>query len=414
MSKKIVLAYSGGLDTSCAIRWLQEKYGYEVICAVMDVGEGKALEPIRDKALKIGAKSCHIVPLQDEFAQQFLIPAIQANALYEGVYPLISALSRPIIAKALVEIAQQENAEAVAHGCTGKGNDQVRFDLTFQALAPDLKIIAPAREHPISREEAIQYAQFQQIPLPIDLNNPFSIDQNLWGRSCECGILEDPWVAPPEQAYALTNSIENTPNAAEDIQIDFVKGVPVALNGVQLSLVDLISTLNDIAGEHGIGRIDHIENRLIGIKSREVYEAPAALTLIKAHQALEALTLVREVAHFKPIIEQQFARLIYEGLWYSPLREALFAFIEKTQTRVTGCVRLTLNKGQAVVSGRQSSYSLYEKKLATYASDDHFDHSAALGFIELFGLPTKTYYSKGNSTCKQNSGPVSLIKTQTN
>ncbi len=393
MSKKIILAYSGGLDTSCSIKWLQEQYGYEVIAVTMDVGEGKALEPIKEKALKVGASKCYVLPLQENFANEFLMPAIQANTLYEGIYPLISALSRPLIARSLVDIAKKENAVAVAHGCTGKGNDQVRFDVAIKTFAPDLQIVAPARENPMSREDAISYATQHNIPLPVDLNNPFSIDQNLWGRSCECGILEDPWIEPPEPAYALTKNIDQTPDKPEEITIGFEKGVPVTLNDQAKSLSELITELNKLAGLHGVGRIDHIENRLIGIKSREVYEAPAAITLITAHKALEAITLVREVAHFKPIIEQHFANLIYEGLWFSPLRDALYAFIQETQQRVTGKIRIKLHKGHAIVVGRTSPYSLYVKKLATYAADDQFDHHAAVGFIKLWGLPTQTYYN---------------------
>lgn len=392
MKKKIILAYSGGLDTSCSIKWLQEQYGYEVIAVAMDVGEGKKLEPIRDKALKIGASKCYILSLQEVFAKEFLVPALQANALYENIYPLVSALSRPLIARSLVEIAKKEKAVAVAHGCTGKGNDQVRFDVSISALAPHLKIVAPAREHPMAREEAIAYAKKNNIPLPINLNNPFSIDQNLWGRSCECGVLEDPWVEPPEAAYGLTKNVNQAPAKPQEITIGFKNGIPISLNKKVKALPELITELNKIAGLHGVGRIDHIENRLIGIKSREVYEAPAAMTLITAHRALEALTLVREVAHFKPIIEQHFANLIYEGLWFSPLREALYAFIQQTQQRVSGTVRIKLHKGHATVVGRTSPYSLYVKDLATYAAADQFDHHAAMGFIKLWGLPTQIYH----------------------
>ncbi len=391
MSKKIVLAYSGGLDTSCSVKWLQEKYGYEVIAVTVDVGEGKALEPIRQKALKVGASKSFVLPLQSRFAHEYLEPALHANALYEGVYPLISALSRPLIAKSLVEIAKKENAVAVAHGCTGKGNDQVRFDVTIKALAPHLEIIAPARENPMPREDAIAYAKKHDIPLPIDLDNPFSIDQNLWGRSCECGVLEDPWMEPPEAAYALTQNLANAPQEPQEILIEFKQGTPVALNGNAKTFDVLISELNQIAGAHGIGRIDHIENRLIGIKSREVYEAPGAMTLITAHRALEALTLVREVAHFKPMIEQSFTNLIYEGLWFSPLRDALYGFIRETQKSVTGLVRLRLHKGHAIVVGRSSPNSLYMQDLATYAAADQFDHQAALGFVKLWGLPTQIF-----------------------
>jgi argininosuccinate synthase len=392
MKKKIILAYSGGLDTSCAIKWLQEQYDYEVIAVTADVGEGKDLNIIHDKALKAGAIKCHVINLQEKFANEFILPALQANAMYEGIYPVISALSRPLIAQTLVEIAAQENAVAVAHGCTGKGNDQVRFDVSIHALNPQLQIVAPARENPIPREQAIAYAQQHGIPLPIDLNNPFSIDQNLWGRSCECGVLEDPWVEPPEAAYGLTAALATTPENAEEITIEFKQGKPVALNEQPLSFAQLIAKLNQIAGRHGVGRIDHIENRLVGIKSREVYEAPAAITLITAHRALEALTFVREVAHFKPLLEQRFTHLIYEGLWFSPLRNALQAFIQETQQTVSGKVRLKLHKGHALVVGRSSANSLYDIHLATYNATDQFAHHAALGFIKLWGLPTELYY----------------------
>ncbi len=395
--KKIILAYSGGLDTSCAIKWLQEQYGYEVIAMIADVGEGKDLRFIHDKALKIGATHCHVLDLKEQFSHELLIPSLQANALYEGIYPLISALSRPLIAKYLVELAHQENAVAVAHGCTGKGNDQVRFDIAIKALDPTLKIIAPARENPLPREAAIAYANRHHIPLPIDLNNPFSIDHNLWGRSCECGILEDPWIEPPEAAYALTKNILDTPHEAKEIIIEFEKGIPVGVDGKLISLPALIEQLNQLAGQHGIGRIDHIENRLVGIKSREVYEAPAAMTLIVAHKALESITLTKEVARFKWIVEQSFTNLIYEGLWFSPLRSALYAFIQETQQYVTGKIRIKLHKGHAIVVGRESPYSLYIKNLATYEAADKFDHQAAIGFIKLWGLPTETFYQVNRS-----------------
>lgn len=392
IKEKIVLAYSGGLDTSVAIKWLQEQYNYDVVAVCVDVGEGKDLEFIKNKALQVGACASYVVPAQEEFAKNYILPALQANALYEGIYPLVSALSRPLIAKILVDIAEKEKAVAIAHGCTGKGNDQVRFDVSIMALAPKVKIVAPARLKPTSREEAIHYAKQHGIPLPIDLNNPFSIDQNLWGRSCECGALEDPWVEPPEAANEWTQSISNAPDQAEVITIDFANGMPIKLNQQALSLPLLIAKLNAIAGKHGVGRIDHVENRLVGIKSREVYEAPAAMTLITAHKALEAITLTREVAHFKPIIEQRFANLIYEGLWFSPLKDALLAFIQETQKTVSGTVRIKLHKGNAIVIGRTSSHSLYNFELATYQAQDQFDHQAAVGFIKLWGLPTQVYH----------------------
>lgn len=388
MSKpKVVLAYSGGLDTSVAIKWLQEK-GYDVVACCMDVGEGKDLDFIKEKALKVGAVQSYILDVKKEFAEEYALIALQAHTLYEGKYPLVSALSRPLIAKKLVEIAEKTGAVAVAHGCTGKGNDQVRFEVSIKALNPELEVLAPVREWKWSREEEIEYAKKHDIPIPIDLDSPYSIDQNLWGRSNECGILEDPWAAPPEDAYELTSSIENAPDEPDIVEIDFEQGVPVAVNGERMQLDELILKLNALAGKHGVGRIDHVENRLVGIKSREVYECPAAMTLIKAHKELEDLTQVKEVAHFKPLIEQKLAELIYNGLWFSPLKKALEAFLKETQKYVTGTVRVKLYKGHAIVEGRKSPYSLYDEKLATYTQEDSFDHEAAIGFIKLFGLPT--------------------------
>ncbi|EJQ99345.1 argininosuccinate synthase [Bacillus cereus] len=388
--EKVVLAYSGGLDTSVAIKWLQEK-NYDIIALCLDLGEGKDLAFVKEKALSVGAIKSYMIDVQEEFANEYALIAMQAHTLYEGKYPLVSALSRPLIAKKLVEIAEQEGATAVAHGCTGKGNDQVRFEVSIQALNPYLEVIAPVREWKWSREEEIAYAKENDIPIPINLDSPFSIDQNLWGRSNECGILEDPWAAPPEEAYEMTLALEDTPNKPEFVEIGFEAGVPTTLNGTAYSLSELIKTLNALAGKHGVGRIDHVENRLIGIKSREVYECPAAMTLITAHKELEDLTLVKEVAHFKPMIEQKLTELIYNGLWFSPLKQALNAFLQETQKNVTGTVRVKLFKGHAIVEGRKSEYSLYDEKLATYTAQDEFNHDAAVGFISLFGLPTKVY-----------------------
>ncbi|HEO8420026.1 MULTISPECIES: argininosuccinate synthase [Niallia] len=385
---KVVLAYSGGLDTSVAIKWLQDQ-GYDVVACCLDVGEGKDLNFIQQKALSVGAVQSYVIDAKQEFAQDFALIAMQAHTLYEGKYPLVSALSRPLISKKLVEVAEKENAVAVAHGCTGKGNDQVRFEVSIQALNPNLKVLAPVREWGWSREEEIAYAKEKNIPIPVNLDSPFSIDQNLWGRSNECGILEDPWAAPPEEAYDLTVSLENAPDQADIIEIDFKEGVPVSIDGISYSLSQLILELNKIAGKHGVGRIDHVENRLVGIKSREVYECPGALTLIKAHKELEDITLVKEVAHFKPVIEKKITEVIYEGLWFSPITKALQAFLQETQKNVTGTVRVKLFKGHAIVEGRKSPNSLYDEKLATYTSDDEFDHAAAVGFIKLWGLPTK-------------------------
>lgn len=387
---KVVLAYSGGLDTSVSIKWLIDE-GYEVIACCLDVGEGKNLEFIKEKAVKIGASASYTIDAKEEFANEFALVALQAHTYYEGKYPLISALSRPLIAKKLVEVAIKENAVAVAHGCTGKGNDQVRFEVAIHSLAPKLKVLAPVRDWTWSREEEIKYAIEHAIPVPIDLDNPFSIDQNLWGRSNECGVLENPWIAPPEVAYDLTASLENTPDTPEMIEIEFLAGVPVALDGSKYELSDLIQQLNSIAGKHGVGRIDHIENRLIGIKSREVYEAPGAVTLMTAHKELEDLTFVKDVAHFKPIIEQKITEMIYNGLWYNPLTESLLAFLKSTQKYVNGTVRVKLFKGHAIVEGRKSPNSLYDENLATYTSSDTFNQEASVGFIKLWGLPTKVH-----------------------
>lgn len=387
-NKKVVLAYSGGLDTSVAIQWLCDE-GYEVIACCLDVGEGRDLEFIKEKALKVGAIASHTIDAKEEFAQDFALIALQGHTFYEGTYPLVSALSRPLIAKKLVELAQQEGAAAIAHGCTGKGNDQVRFEVAISALAPEMKVIAPVREWKWSREEEIAYAQEKNIPVPADLDNPYSIDQNLWGRANECGILEDPWATPPEGAYGLTSSLEDAPDTSDVIEITFEKGVPVAIDEQKMSLANLIQYLNELAGKHGIGRIDHIENRLVGIKSREVYECPAAMVLMPAHKALEDLTFVREVAHFKPIIELQLTQVIYDGLWFNPITDALIAFLKETQQYVNGVIRIKLFKGHAIVEGRKSANSLYNENLATYTSADTFDQDAAVGFTKLWGLPTK-------------------------
>ena len=408
VNKKVVLAYSGGLDTSVCIRWLQEKYGFqEVIALVADVGEGKDLGFIKDKALRIGAARCYVADAREQFAREFIRPTLQANAMYEGKYPLSAALTRPLIARLLVEVAEREGAEAVAHGCTGKGNDQVRFDVSVGALNPRLKVIAPVREWPMSREEEIEYARQKGIPVPVGKENPFSIDENLWGRSIECGVLEDPWAEPPEEAYAWTNAISEAPAEPRYLEISFEKGVPAALDGRALGLVELLEELNRVAGEHGVGRIDHVENRLVGIKSREIYEAPAATVLVTAHRELESFTLPREVAHFKPLLEQKYAELTYFGLWYSPLKKAIDAFIEATQATVTGTIRVKLHRGNCVVVGRRSAHSLYDWKLATYDKEDAFDHTAAKGFIDIWGLPTRVYSLVNKPTVSSEEGEAS-------
>ncbi|WP_404462537.1 argininosuccinate synthase [Sutcliffiella horikoshii] len=389
--EKVVLAYSGGLDTSVSVKWLQEKYGYDVIALGLDVGEGKDLESIKQKALDVGAIKAIMVDAKEMLAKDYIVPALKSNAMYEGKYPLSSALSRPLISKLLVQVAEEEGAVAVAHGCTGKGNDQVRFEVSIQALNPNLKVIAPVREWGMTRDEEIEYAAKHNIPIPVNLDNPFSIDANIWGRACEAGVLENPWNEAPEAAFDWTNPIELTPDQPEYVEISFEKGIPVAINEKPMGLVDLIEELNLLGGKHGVGRIDHIENRLVGIKSREVYENPAALILIQAHKELEFLTLPREVTQFKASIDAQMAKVIYEGLWYSPLVNALGAFIEETQNNVTGKIRVKLQKGNHTVVGRQSPYSLYNEELATYSKGDMFDHNAAVGFIKLWGLPTKVY-----------------------
>lgn len=388
MKKKVVLAYSGGLDTSVAVKWLVDEE-YDVIACCLDIGEKKDLDFIKNKALEVGASASYTIDAKEEFAQEFALIALQGHTFYEQSYPLVSALSRPLIAKKLVELARKTGASIIAHGCTGKGNDQVRFEVAINALAPEIKVIAPVREWKWSREEEINYAKEKGIPVPADLDSPYSIDQNLWGRANECGILENPWATPPEEAYELTTSLENAPDKADIIELTFVEGIPTAINGKKMLLSDLILYLNDLAGKHGIGRIDHVENRLVGIKSREVYECPAAITLMTAHKELEDLTFVREVAHFKPVIENQLSQIIYDGLWFNPLTDALIAFLKSTQKYVNGVVRVKLFKGHAIVEGRKSKNSLYDENLATYTSADTFDQAAAVGFIKLWGLPTK-------------------------
>lgn len=385
--EKVILAYSGGLDTSVAITWLMKDYDVVAVC--MDVGEGKDLDFIHDKALKVGAVESYVLDVKDEFSEEYVLPTLQAHAYYEQKYPLISALSRPVISKKLVEIAHKTGATTIAHGCTGKGNDQVRFEVAIAALDPELKLIAPVREWKWSREEEIEYAKANGVPVPANLDNPYSVDQNLWGRANECGVLENPWNQAPEDAFGITNSPEEAPDTPEFIDIEFKEGKPVALNGKEMKLADLIQEVNAIAGKHGVGRIDHVENRLVGIKSREIYECPGAITLLTAHKEIEDITLVREVSHFKPILENELSNLIYNALWFSPATKAIIAYIKETQKVVNGTAKVKLYKGSAKVVARKSPNSLYDENLATYTSADSFDQDAAVGFIKLWGLPTQ-------------------------
>lgn len=387
---RIVLAYSGGLDTSVAIPWLKEKYKAEVIAVTLDLGQGRELNQIRERAIAAGAIRCHVLDVREEFARDYILPALQAGAMYEERYPLATALGRPLIARKLVEIAQMENATAIAHGCTGKGNDQVRIDVSARAIDPRIQVIAPARVWGMSRPEEIEYARARNVPVPTTKASPYSTDENLWGRSIECGILEDPWNEPPDDIYALTKSPAEAPDAPAYVEVEFEKGVPVAVNGVAMPLTELINSLETIAGVHGVGRIDMVENRLVGIKSREIYEAPAGIVLHNAHRELEGMVIPKDLQRLKQRMAQEYADIVYNGLWFTPTREAIDAFVANVQPRVTGTVRLKLFKGDCRVVGRKSSYALYDQGLATYDAGDKFDHSAAEGFIKIWGLPVET------------------------
>lgn len=389
-NKKVVLAYSGGLDTSVAVRWLSDK-GYDVIAYMADVGQGGNFVRLKKRALSAGASKVVVQDLKKEFAGDFVFQSLKAGAVYESKYLLATALSRPIIAKGLVEVAKKEKASYVAHGCTGKGNDQVRFEVTIMALAPELEIIAPLREwNMLSREEEIEYAKERKISIDVTKKSPYSLDKNIWGMSIECGALEDPWNEAPQDAYKMTVDPKKAPAKPTYIEIEFKNGIPVKINGRGYGPVELITKLNEVGGKNSIGRTDLVENRLVGIKSREVYEAPAAWILHKAHKDLESLVLDRELLHYKDRVSLKYGELIYYGLWFTPLKKALDAFIDQTQKHVTGSVKLKLLKGVASVVGRKSPYSLYKKEMATYEPGDKFDRSMAEGFIKVWGMPYKS------------------------
>ena len=403
---KVVLAYSGGLDTSVAIKWLMDQ-GYDVVTFTADVGQTVDLEACKERALLIGACNAYVMDLKEEFVHDFVWPALKANAMYQGTYPLTSALSRPLISKYLAKIAEMEGAVAVAHGCTGKGQDQVRIEVCTRALKPELRVLAPVRDWHFSRDDEIDYAKEHGIPVPVTKKSPYSIDENLWGRSIECGPLEDPWNEPPSDAFTLTVDPWKAPDDVKYVEITFKEGLPVALDGEEMDGVTLIAKLNDIAGKYGVGRIDMIEDRLVGFKSREVYECPAPVVLLQAKKALEKMTLAKDLIATKADLELKYAELAYVGYWFSPLREALDAFFNEAQKVVNGVVRVRLYKGQSVVVGLKSPNSLYVNDLATYSAGDSFDHSSAVGFINIWGLPIVTWKQvhgskKGECTCGAN------------
>ncbi len=406
MKDKIVLGYSGGVDTSAAIKWLQEKYNVDVIAVTIDVGNEKDFTAIKQKALKVGAIKAEVIDAKEDFIKYFVFPALQANALYEGQYPLATALTRPLMAKLLVDIAVAEGASAIAHGCTGKGNDQVRFEVGINALAPEMKIIAPAREWGMTREQTIEYATKHNIPIPVTKKSPYSIDECLWGKSAECGALEDPWVEPPADVYSWTKSPAEAPDEPQYLEIGFEKGIPVSLDGKKMGGIELVIKMNEIAGKHGIGRIDHIENRVVGIKSREIYEAPAAIALITAHKALEGMTMSKEQLRFKDMVAVQMSDLIYNGLWFSQFNRDLSAYVLSSQRYVTGTIRAKFFKGTMTVVGRKSPWSLYNLSLATYDKGDKFDPKNSEGFIRIWGLPVKNQAQI--QLLKDKEGPLSI------
>jgi argininosuccinate synthase len=396
MAKRVVLAYSGGLDTSVAVKWIGEEWGAEVIALAVDVGQGADddWDTIRERALAAGAVEAIVVDARAEFAEQFVAPALRANALYEGKYPLVSALSRPVIVRHLVRAAREHAADAVAHGCTGKGNDQVRFEVSARALAPDLEVLAPVRVWGFNREDSIEYAARHGIPIRVRKDNPYSVDENLWGRTVECGILEDPWVEPPEEIYAITASAARAPQEPRELVLGFDRGIPVTVDGTPMPLHELVPAVTAAVGAYGWGRIDMVENRRVGIKSREIYECPGSLALILAHADLESITLERDLMREKARLEPRYAELVYDGLWYSPLRRALDAFVEDSQAPVTGEVRLRLEPGRCFVSGRRAERGLYDYELATYDAEDAFRHEDAAGFVRLWGLGVETVARK--------------------
>jgi argininosuccinate synthase len=396
MVKRVVLAYSGGLDTSVAVKWIGDEWGAEVVALAVDVGQGADddWETIRQRALAAGAVEAIVVDARAEFAEHFVTPALRANALYEGKYPLVSALSRPVIVHHLVRAAREHDADAVAHGCTGKGNDQVRFEVSARALAPDLEVLAPVRVWGFTREDSIEYAAKHGIPIRVRKESPYSVDENLWGRTIECGVLEDPWIEPPEEVYALTANADTAPRDPRELVLGFERGVPVALDGTAMALHELVPAVSAAVGEYGWGRIDMVENRRVGIKSREIYECPGSLALILAHADLESITLERDLMREKARLEPRYAELVYDGLWYSPLRSAFDAFVDASQAPVTGEVRLRLEPGRCSVAGRRSDRGLYDYGLATYAADDAFRHEDAAGFVRLWGLGLETVARK--------------------
>ena len=393
MSNRLVLAYSGGLDTSVAIQWLAENKGYDVVACAIDIGQAAPgeMDRVRQRGLDCGAVESLVIDAKTEFADDFVGPAIAANAMYMGKYPLVSALSRPLITRHLVRVAEETGASAIGHGCTGKGNDQVRFEVTAMAIAPDLKVEAPIREWGLSRDAAIEWANERNIPIPVKKNSPYSIDENLWGRTAECGILEDPWESPPEEVFERSAALADTPDEVEELTLTFQAGLPVAVDGKELDLATLVAEVDRRAGAHGVGRIDMLEDRLVGIKSREIYECPGALTILTAHRDLEDLCLEQELAQEKRTVEGRYAQLIYNGLWFTPLKRALDAFIETAQVYVDGEVRMAMFKGSSWVAGRRSPKGLYDHGLATYDASDQFDHTQSEGFVKLWGLPTKVW-----------------------